>query len=67
MYRDLYAKTSPTVERTFVLINPDGVRRGFVATIMSRFEERGYKLIALKMLHPSKDHLKVWFERFLSF
>ena len=36
-------------ERTFIMIKPDGVQRGLVGKILGRFEDRGYKLIALKM------------------
>ena len=36
-------------ERTFVMVKPDGVGRRLIAEIMSRFEKRGLKLVALKM------------------
>ncbi len=42
------------MERTFVAIKPDGVQRGLVGEILSRFEDKGFKLIALKQLIPSK-------------
>ncbi|KAI9468226.1 MAG: nucleoside diphosphate kinase [Benjaminiella poitrasii] len=42
-------------ERTFIAIKPDGVQRGLVGTIISRFEERGYKLVGLKAIAPSKE------------
>lgn len=42
-------------EQTFVMIKPDGVQRGLVAEIMARFERRGYKLVALKMVSPSES------------
>lgn len=64
MYRDLYAEFSrrmPTTERTFIAVKPDGVQRGLVAKIIAKFEERGYKLVGLKMMHASKEHLKVGF------
>ncbi len=38
------------VERTFVAVKPDGVQRGLVGEVISRFEARGLKLIGLKML-----------------
>jgi len=38
------------MERTFIMIKPDGVKRGLIADIIKRFEQRGYKLVALKML-----------------
>ena len=45
-------------ERTYVMIKPDGVHRGLVGTIIQRFENRGYKLIAMKMCAPSKELLE---------
>ncbi|HEX78257.1 MAG TPA: nucleoside-diphosphate kinase [Dehalococcoidia bacterium] len=38
------------MERTLVLVKPDGVQRGLVGAIISRLEQRGLKLVALKML-----------------
>ncbi len=43
------------VERTFVAIKPDGVQRGLISEILGRFERKGFKLIALKQLRPSRD------------
>ncbi|KGG13341.1 MULTISPECIES: nucleoside-diphosphate kinase [Prochlorococcus] len=43
------------VERTFLAIKPDGVQRGLVGEIVSRFERKGFKLIALKQLIPSRE------------
>jgi nucleoside-diphosphate kinase len=42
-------------ERTFVLLKPDGVIRGLIGEIIKRFEQRGLKIIALKMVKPSRD------------
>ena len=38
------------MERTLVLVKPDGVQRGLVGEIITRFEKRGIKLIAAKLL-----------------
>lgn len=38
-------------ERTFIMIKPDGVQRGFVGEIIKRFEQKGYQLIGLKMMN----------------
>jgi nucleoside-diphosphate kinase len=38
------------VERTLILIKPDGVERGLIGPIITRFEQRGLKLAAMKML-----------------
>ena len=47
-----------TKERTFIAIKPDGVQRGYVADIIGRFEKKGFKLVGLKQLIPSKDLAK---------
>jgi nucleoside-diphosphate kinase len=39
------------VQRTLVLIKPDGLQKGLVGNIISRLERRGLKIVALKMLH----------------
>lgn len=44
-----------TKERTFVMIKPDGVQRGFTGEIISRFEKKGLKIVAMKMVSVSKD------------
>uniref|UniRef100_A0A914C017 Nucleoside diphosphate kinase n=1 Tax=Acrobeloides nanus TaxID=290746 RepID=A0A914C017_9BILA len=53
---------SDTVERTFIAIKPDGVQRGLVAKIIAVFEQRGYKLVAIKMVCPSREHLEVHYD-----
>ncbi|KAF7988307.1 hypothetical protein HCN44_000880 [Aphidius gifuensis] len=45
-------------ERTFIMIKPDGVQRGLVGKIIQRFEEKGFKLVAMKMVWASEDLLK---------
>jgi len=42
-------------DRTFVLIKPDGVRRGLVGEIISRFEKKGFKILALKILRMTRE------------
>ena len=37
-------------ERTFIMIKPDGVHRGLVGDIIKRFEQKGFKLVALKLM-----------------
>ncbi|KAJ4306478.1 nucleoside diphosphate kinase Ndk1 [Collariella sp. IMI 366227] len=46
------------IQRTFIAIKPDGVQRGLIGNIISRFETRGLKLVALKMVTPGKEHLE---------
>jgi len=42
-------------ETTFVLIKPDGVQRLLVGRILARFEERGLKLVGLKLVQVDRD------------
>ncbi|KAI4315527.1 hypothetical protein L6164_028325 [Bauhinia variegata] len=42
-------------EHTFIAIKPDGVQRGLIAEIISRFERKGFKLVGIKILTPSKE------------
>lgn len=42
------------IERTLVLIKPDGVERGLVGEIISRFEKRGLKIVGMKMVRVNK-------------
>lgn len=44
-----------TEERTFIAVKPDGVQRGIVGDIIKRFETKGYKIVALKMLQVSNE------------
>ena len=41
-------------ERTFVMIKPDAVQRGLTGEIISRFEKKGIKLVAMKMISVDK-------------
>ncbi|KAK8205388.1 nucleoside diphosphate kinase-like protein, partial [Phyllosticta paracitricarpa] len=43
---------------SFIAVKPDGVQRGLVGPIISRFENRGFKLAAIKLVTPSKEHLE---------
>ncbi|KAJ8345406.1 hypothetical protein SKAU_G00295990 [Synaphobranchus kaupii] len=47
-----------TDERTFIAIKPDGVQRGLVGEIIKRFEQKGFKLVAMKFLQASEELLK---------
>ena len=49
---------NPNTERTFIMIKPDGVQRSIVGQIMSRFEQRGFSLVAMKMVRPTKEHFE---------
>lgn len=43
------------MERTFLLIKPDGVQRNLVGAIISRFEQKGYKLLGMKLMQISRE------------
>jgi len=43
------------MERTLVLIKPDGVKRGLIGEIITRFEKVGLKIVACKMVWPDKE------------
>ncbi len=47
---------SDSVEKTLVLIKPDGVKRGIVGRVLTRFEEVGLKIAALKLVQASREH-----------
>lgn len=44
-------------ERTFVMVKPDGVMRGLIGEVIHRLEQRGLKIIALKMVHASHEKM----------
>ena len=44
----------PILHYTDVMIKPDGVQRGLVGEIISRFEKKGFKLVQLKMMKVTK-------------
>lgn len=46
------------IEQTLVLIKPDGVQRGLIGEIIKRFEQRGLKIVALKLTHIDQDFAK---------
>jgi nucleoside-diphosphate kinase len=51
------SNSSTPVERTLILVKPDGVRRGLVGEVIRRIESKGYKIAALRMLTADKDLL----------
>ncbi|HJA40530.1 MAG TPA: nucleoside-diphosphate kinase [Firmicutes bacterium] len=48
------------MEKTFIMVKPDGVQRNLIGEIISRFEKKGYKLIAAKLMQVpvalAKEH-----------
>jgi nucleoside-diphosphate kinase len=45
-------------ERTFVIIKPDGIQRSLMGEIIKRYERIGLKLVAVKMIIPTKEHIE---------
>jgi len=54
----LSAAEDPTQERTFIMVKPDGVQRGLVGDIVKRFEQKGFKLVAIRMMQPGQAHFE---------
>merc|ERR1712008_568091 len=52
------SKMAGNRERTFIMLKPDAVQRGLVGEIIKRFEQKGFKLVAMKMMHASVEHLE---------
>ncbi|MGB5967250.1 MAG: nucleoside-diphosphate kinase [Spirulinaceae cyanobacterium] len=44
-----------TLERTFVMIKPDGVQRGLVGEVVKRLETKGFTLVGLKMMAVDRE------------
>ncbi|OOF63028.1 nucleoside-diphosphate kinase [Rodentibacter pneumotropicus] len=43
------------VERTLSIIKPDAVRRNLIGAILARFEQNGFKIVATKMVHLTRE------------
>jgi nucleoside-diphosphate kinase len=50
-----HAKGVGEVERTFIMVKPDGVGRGLVGEVIRRFEQKGLRLIGAKMLRIPRE------------
>ena len=50
--------SSTKVERTLILVKPDGVRRGLVGQVISRIESKGYQITDLKLMNPTRALLE---------
>ena len=51
-------KMAGNTERTFIMIKPDAVHRGICGEIIKRFENKGFKLVAMKFMQASEELLK---------
>lgn len=49
------------MSRTAVLVKPDGLQRGLIGEIISRFERKGLKLVGLKMVSMTDAQLSEWY------
>lgn len=48
----------PKKERTLILIKPDGIQRTLIGEIIKRYERTGFKLVGMKMLVPTEEHIE---------
>ena len=46
------------MEKTFLMVKPDGVQRGLIGDVVNRFEKKGFKLVAAKLMVISEDLAK---------
>ena len=49
---------SQKIERTLILVKPDGVRRLLVGEVVNRVERKGYEVVGLKMITPTREILE---------
>ncbi|AIQ13508.1 nucleoside-diphosphate kinase [Paenibacillus durus] len=47
------------MERTYLMIKPDGVQRGLIGRIVARFEDKGFKLVAAKLITVTEEQAKI--------
>merc|ERR1711879_448883 len=57
MGKSLFLKPD-AMERTYIMVKPDGVERKIVGEIIARFERKGYFLVAMKLMQPTKALLE---------
>ncbi|MGN7468945.1 nucleoside-diphosphate kinase [Brevibacillus sp. SAFN-007a] len=43
------------MEKTFLMVKPDGVQRNLIGEIVSRFEKKGYQLVGAKLMNVSRE------------
>jgi len=48
---------NPKEEKTFLLIKPDGVRKGLIGEVIKRLEQRDLKIVALEMFQPTHEEI----------
>ncbi len=50
------------MEKTLIVFKPDAIERGIVGEVLTRFERVGLKIVGMKMVQPSKEHLFYHYE-----
>lgn len=50
-----------SMQRSAVLVKPDGLQRGLIGEIISRFERKGLKLVGMKMVALNDEQLSEWY------
>ena len=53
-----------TIQEFFVMIKPDGVKRGLIGEIISRFEKKGFKIKEMKSVSPSREMIVKHYEEY---
>lgn len=43
------------MERTLIIVKPEGVQRGLIGQVLSRFEAKGFKVVGLKLIHITPE------------
>ena len=54
--------SNQSVQKTLIVFKPDAVQRGIVGEILTRFERVGLKIVATKMIAPTKEHYHTHYE-----
>jgi nucleoside-diphosphate kinase len=50
------------MEKTFLMIKPDGVQRGLIGEIVQRFEQKGFQLVACKLMTVTREQAEFHYE-----
>lgn len=50
------------MEKTLVIIKPDGVKRGLIGEVISRYEKKGFKIIAGKLMMADRETVKLHYK-----
>ena len=54
------------MERSFIMVKPDGVQRGLIGEIMTRFERKGFKLVSAKLMSATEEILRQHYSHLVS-